>query len=97
MSNADQTVAVTLQIPKGIYQQASETAAHEQRQLEELLGLLIVEGLYVHTTVQQSLELVSAQYRDRLDQEGKLDQSPAEVLQELGDLREQVANELYPE
>lgn len=97
MSNVDQTVAVTLQIPKGIYQQASQTAAHEQRKLEDLLGLLIVEGLYVHATVKQSLELVSAQYRDRLAQEGKLDQSPEEVLQDLRTLREQVANELYPE
>lgn len=97
MSSTNQTRAITLQLPEEIYQQISQTADHERRGLEDLLSLLIVEGLSAHTTVRQSLERVSAQYRARLAREGQLNQTAESVLQGLRDLREQVADELYPE
>lgn len=97
MSDTNQTIQVTLQLPRDVYQQAAQTADAEQRGLEDLLNLLIAEGLVAHTTVQQIWEATSAQYCDRLHREGKLPQSSDEVMQTLRDLREQVADELYPE
>lgn len=41
-------------------------------------------------------ESVSEQYRERLAQENRLNQSPDEVLGELSQVREEIAHELYP-
>jgi hypothetical protein len=47
-------------------------------------------------TIRELLEQVSEDYRARLAREGKLEQSSDDVLQELRDLREQIARDLYP-
>src|SRR5436190_21515162 len=96
MSTSSQTVKVTLTLPKEIFERAKQAAAEEQRQLGELLSRLVTEGLEARASVRQLFEHVSAQYRARLAQEGKLEQSPDEVLQDLRNLREQVASDLYP-
>lgn len=96
MSNTDQTVQVTLLLPKDIYERAAQAASKEQRQIEDILSTLIAEGLDAHATVRALFERVSEQYRARLAREGKLHQSSEDVLQELRTLREQIARELYP-
>ena len=96
MSSMGQTVQVTLQLPKDMYERVTQAAFIEQQQVEDLLRTLIAEGLEAHTTVRELLEHVSEDYRARLAREGKLHQSSDDVRQELGDLREQIARELYP-
>jgi hypothetical protein len=96
MSATDRTVQVTLTLPEEVYTRVAEAAAREERQLVELLATLVAEGLDAHATSRETLERVSIQYRARLATENRLNQSPEEILQELGDLREQVAGELYP-
>ncbi len=96
MSDANQTVQVTLQLPKDVYDRATHAARMDQRQIEDLLNTLIAEGLEAHATMRERLEHVSADYRDRLAREGKLDQSSDDVLQGLRALREQIARERYP-
>lgn len=91
-----QTFTVTLQLPKDVYERVSQTASHEQRGFEDMLSTLVGEGLNVHASFRELFEGVSAQYRARLIREGKSGQSSDEVLQELRELREQVAHELYP-
>ena len=87
---------VTLRLPKDMYERVTQTALMEQRQVEDLLSILIAEGLEAHATIQELLEHVSEDYRTRLAREGKLHQSSDDVLQGLRDLREQIARELYP-
>ncbi|ETX05642.1 MAG: hypothetical protein ETSY2_21740 [Candidatus Entotheonella gemina] len=96
MSSIGQTVQVTLQMPKDMYEQVTQAALTEQQQIEDLLRTLIAEGLEAHTTVRELLEHVSEDYRARLAREGKLQQSSDDVLQELRDLRDQITRELYP-
>ncbi len=96
MSSAEQTVQVTLSLPKDIYERVARTAVEERRRLEDLLNALVAEGLDAHATVRELFERVSEQYRARLTGEGKLDQSADGVLQELRTLREQIVRELYP-
>jgi hypothetical protein len=96
MSSIDQTVQVTLRLPKDMYERVTQAARMEQRQIEDLLGTLIAEGLEAHATIRELLEHVSEDYRTRLAREGKLQQSSDDVLQGLRDLREQIARELYP-
>ena len=96
MNSIGQTVQVTLRLPKDMYERVTQAALLEQQQVEDLLRTLIAEGLEAHTTVPELLEHVSEDYRARLAREGKLHQSSDDVRQELGDLREQIARELYP-
>lgn len=96
MNSTEQVVQVTLKLPKAIYDRVAHAAAGEHQPLEDLLGILVAEGLDAHASVRELFERVSAQYRDRLSREGKLDQSADEVLQELRAVREQIAGELYP-
>jgi hypothetical protein len=96
MSRIDHTVPVTLRLPQDIYDRVAQAALMEQRPVEDLLSTLIAEGLEGHATIRDLLEQVSEHYRARLAREGKLDQSPDAVLQELRDLREQIARALYP-
>ena len=96
MSGSEQTVNVTLRIPKDIYERAAVAAAGEQRKLEDLLSALVAEGLDAHASVRELFQQVSAQYRARLAAEGKLTQSGDDLLKELAELREQIARELYP-
>jgi len=91
-----QTITVTLQVPRDVHDRASQTASQERRPLEDLLSRLLAEGLNVHGTVRAVFEQVSAQYRARLRDDGKLSQSADEIMQELHELREKIADELYP-
>jgi hypothetical protein len=96
MSSIGQTVQVTLRLPKDMYERVTQAARIEQQQVEDLLHTLIAEGLEAHMTLRELWEHVSEDYRARLAREGKLHQSSDDVLQELRDLREQTARELYP-
>lgn len=96
MNAPGNTLEVTLQLSQEIYEQVVRAAKKEQRKIEDLLSVLIAEGLETHATVRELFEQASAQYRGRLTREGKLDQSSDRILEELRTLREQIAGELYP-
>ena len=96
MNSGDQTVEVTLRLSKDRYEQIQQAARMEHRPVEDLLGRLIAEGLDSHAGTREILEQVSQDYRARLAREGKLSQSADAVRQELSDLREQIARDLYP-
>lgn len=96
MGSIDQTVQVTLRLPKDMYERVTHAAGVEQRPVEDLLRTLVAEGIEVHTTLRELWEHVSEDYRARLAHEGKLGQSSDDVLHELRDLREQITRELYP-
>ena len=96
MSISEQTVPVTLLLPKELYERVVRAAAYEQRRLEDLLSALVAEGLDTHATAREVLEQVAAHYRARLAHEGRPHPSSGEVLQDLRKLREQIAHDLYP-
>mgnify|MGYP000474179619 CR=1 FL=1 len=95
MTQTDESVPVTLQLPKLLYQQASETADGEHCQVEDFLSQLVVQALQNYDAY-KLWESVSEQYRERLAKEDRLNQPPDEVLSELSKVREEIAHELYP-
>jgi hypothetical protein len=96
MSATDKPVHVTVTLPKGIFERAKQAANEEQRPVAELLSALIAESLEAQASVRTLMERVAASYQARLAVEGKLSQPSDAVLDELRDLREQLARELYP-
>ena len=89
-------VEVTLRLSKDSMSRYNKPRRMEHRPVEDLLDSLIVEGLDSHAGTREILEQVSLDYRARLAREGKLSQSANVVRQELSDLREQIARDLYP-
>jgi hypothetical protein len=97
MDAVNSTAEVKLQIPQSLYQILVKTAAAEHQQLEAVASQMLQAGLKTHDDWQQLWGAIALSYRDRLQQEGKLHQSSAEVLQELRAVRDAIADELYPE
>jgi hypothetical protein len=95
MSTTD-TIEVVIHLPPELYERVAREAASEAHGTEEFLGTLIAQGIDAHRSTREILEEVSRSYRTRLRRAGKTDQSADEVLAELGQVREQVARELYP-
>jgi hypothetical protein len=85
-----------MSLPQTTYEQIQQIAIANHQQPEELITTLINDGLDAQATTRQILERISQEYRDRLSQEGTIDQSPETTLQELNELRENIVNELYP-
>ena len=59
MNNTEQAMQVTVKLPKEIYDRVVHAAAGEQQSLEDLLSVLVVEGLDAHQRVRELLEQVS--------------------------------------
>ncbi len=97
MSAISELVEVKLSLPKETYDAACELARKEQHAIEEELVSLVNSGLDSHRGYQELMERLAERYQDRLARQGKLGQTKEEVLAELRQLREQVADELYPE
>ena len=96
MSASTRTVQITLTVSRDVYERAALEAQAEELPIEELLTSLIAKEFNGRDGAREAFERASEAYRARLAREGKLDQSPDEVLEELRKVREQVARELYP-
>ena len=92
---ATNSIQVVMSLPQTTYEQIQQIAIANHQQPEELITTLINDGLDAQATTRQILERISQEYRDRLSQEGTIDQSPETTLQELSELRENIINELY--
>jgi hypothetical protein len=95
MIEANSSVQVTLSLSKGTYERLEQAAFAIQKRPEDLLNSLVTEGLDTQSRISEILERISTEYRNRLSKEGKLDQSSEGIIQELRDVREQIAYELY--
>ncbi|HEY9701219.1 MAG TPA: hypothetical protein V6C58_02170 [Allocoleopsis sp.] len=95
IKEANQFVNVTLSLPVKTYERIEQVALSSKKRPEDLLISLVTTGLDINASIGEILESVSLEYRHRLSQEGRLDQPPDLVMQELGNIREQIAYELY--
>src|SRR5947209_11965028 len=88
---------LTITLPQSLLEQVRNLAAKSNLTVERETEILVERGLQSQRTVREKFEQLSDAYRARLAREGKLDQSDEEVMDELHRMREQVANELYPD
>ena len=73
---------------KQLAQELARLSLNEQRQAQQRA---------VQLRYQQGLARLSNMLRARLANEGKQDQSAEEIWKELHNIRESIANELYPD
>ncbi|MEB3232022.1 MAG: hypothetical protein VKJ64_13505 [Leptolyngbyaceae bacterium] len=94
MNPANSTVQITLELPQAVYERVMQRAG--DRPVEMLLVDLIDQGLQADDA-EQLWQQIAEGYNQRLAQAGKLHQTTDEVLAELAVIREQVADEFYPD
>lgn len=90
------TVVLEVPISQKTYEDLSEIASGGSRSPEEVARDLIETELSRQARIAERFDRLSDSYRARLAREGKLNRTPEEVLEELRQIREQVANEKYP-
>ena len=88
---------ITLTIPDQIYYHLEQSALQQQQSLDEFLNLLVVEGMGSRVGTRCIWEWIAQQYQQRLANENKLTQTSTDILEDLQTIRENVANEIYPE
>ena len=97
MAVVEDNASLTITLPQSLLEQVRNLAAKSNLTVERETEILVERGLQSQRTVREKFEQLSDVYRARLAREGKLDQSDEEVMDELHRMREQVANELYPD
>lgn len=97
MPTTDEREAITLTLPKSLVRQLDEEAQSRSTTREIEAEALIADGFRRQRAARESLDRLSALHRARLQGEGKLNQTEDEIWAELNRVREEVANELYPD
>ncbi len=97
METQIQDKPVRVLLPRETARRVEEVAEQENRSLDEQTALLLDEALDARSSPREIFQRLSSDYRSRLAREGKLDQTPDQILEELRRIREEVANELYPD
>lgn len=93
----EERVALTVSIPQSVLKQIEELARDAKTSREREFESLLRIGLKTKRSYQDRFDRLSETYRARLAREGKLNQTFDEIMEELARVREQVANELYPD
>jgi len=96
MTKHSDNVTIELELPRAEYERVEAQARKEHRSVSQVIPVLLHSELRRREKARRMLEEVSESYRELLASEGKLDQAPEEVLAELRQLRDEVANELFP-
>jgi histidinol dehydrogenase len=96
MPATEERVSVTLELPRRTMDRISELAGLHNESLTDRLEAIVEKGLDAELSYTERFDRLSEMYRARLKAEGKLDQTDEEVLAELREVRERIANEPYP-
>lgn len=90
------SVTIQVDLPRAEYELVEAEARKERRPVSEVIPGLVSSELYRREKARRMLQAASESYRAQLAAEGKLDQTPEEIFADLRQLREEVANELFP-
>ena len=93
MPATEERVSITLSVPREVLDQVDYLAQQSKASVEKEFESLIESGLKSRLSIQESFDRLSEMYRARLAREGKLNQTSEEIMAELREIREKVANE----
>lgn len=96
MGTRSESVTVQIELPREEYERLEGAARAADQSVSAMARSLTLDGLMRQMTPRELLERASALYWALMAREGKTDQTPEQVLQELRELRERIANEFYP-
>ena len=94
---AEATVPITLHLPRSLYERLQQTAEAQHQTPEEAANEMVAAKIRQREDNRAGWEALRASYRAKLEREGRLNDPPEKVLQDLRDQREQIAHEHYPD
>jgi hypothetical protein len=97
MPAVEENVKVTVELPRSTLERVSERANSARRSLDREIGVLLEQELHGRERLRQSLESARAAYQADLARSGTPWPSTDELWEQMRRIREEVANELYPE
>jgi hypothetical protein len=97
MPVVEERVTITLSLPKPVAERVAELAKDKNVSMEGELETLVETGLRSEMTLAERFDRLSERYRARLAREGKANRTYDEMMEELARVREEIANELYPD
>lgn len=86
-------VSVQLQLPESLYAEIQAVAETEGCSLEQFLVRLLQEAMVTYGTVDFLYEVMTLPHQQRLAEVEQGNRSPQEILQDLRNLREEIAQE----
>jgi metal-responsive CopG/Arc/MetJ family transcriptional regulator len=95
MSVLEDRVSVTL--PRELVERVDELARKDNATREHELEALLDSGLRNRLDFRERMERLSEGYCARLAAEGRAEETAEQILAKLRELREQTAQELYPD
>lgn len=97
MPVVDELVDITVKLPRSVVENLDDLASSHRSTRDVEVRSLIEDRLRRQKEGREAFDRLSAMYRTRMEKEGKADQTSEEIMEELRELREKVANELYPD
>ncbi|SRR6266545_4427241 len=97
MPALDDRESITLTLPRSVLEQLDELASSRRSTRDLEVQSLIEDRLRRQAEGRKHFDRLSEMYCARMENEGKLNQTSEEIMEDLRRLRQEVANELYPD
>ena len=97
MPTGTELIDVSLALPKSLVDRVSDLASEGNRTLEEEIATLLSQSLRSKERLRDALQRVRAGYDAELAATGRPRPTTEELWQQMNRIREEVANELYPD
>jgi hypothetical protein len=97
MPTIEESESITLTLPRSLIIKLDELANSMRTTRDLEVQALIEDRIRREKEGREAFERLSEMYRGRMEREGKANQTSEEIMEELRQLREEVANELYPD
>lgn len=93
----EEQIAVTVNLPKSIVEQIGESAGRDNHTMEEEIRALIGLALAMDSDPEELAEAAERDYAAHLAATGQKRPTTDELWEQMRRVREEVANELYPD
>ena len=92
-----ETESLTLQLPFDVVERIRESANESHRPVEREAQALLERGLSARERLRQSADRAYREYQEHLKRAGEAEPTAEELMDQMRRIREEVANELYPD
>lgn len=97
MTTAEERVTVTLEPPRSVVERVAELASSREETVDAAALRLLEQGLRQRELLRESLERARAAYEAELAQAGEARPTSSELWEQMRRIRDEVADELYPD
>jgi hypothetical protein len=96
MESSTDSVSIVVELPSEDYARLAAHARDERATVSQIIPSLLSSALRRQKKAKDLFAQASRSYRTRLAKEGKLGQTLDEMMGDLREIREEVAEELFP-